>query len=65
MSDARRLSGLETLIARLLGAEGLQDTDRDEFAYSVFSEIFSSDYLEAMNSIGLAGLSHKKSTHYG
>jgi hypothetical protein len=53
MSEARRPSGLETLVVRILSAESLQDRDREEIAYTVFNGIFGSDYLEATNLIGL------------
>jgi len=53
MSAARQLSGLETLIVRILSAESLQDKDREEIAYSVFNQVFNSDYIEAMSLIGL------------
>jgi hypothetical protein len=53
MSNGRQLSGLDTLVSRILNAESIRDVDRDEIAFSVFHDIFDSDYREAMNLIGL------------
>jgi len=53
MAEALQSSGLETLIARILNAESLQDTDKEDIAFLAFNGVFGPDYLEAMDIIGL------------